>query len=75
MSIAWWHRFSAPTGLRGDSRGERLDVRGEQLDLRGPYVPVGGENLCHLGGCPAASGAGLAGAGLAGGGMIFGLWA
>jgi hypothetical protein len=36
---------------------------------------VGAENLCHLGGCPAASGAGLAGAGLAGGGMIFGLWA
>ena len=27
---------------------------------------VGAESLCHLGGCPAASGAGLAGAGLAG---------
>jgi catechol-2,3-dioxygenase len=36
---------------------------------------VGAESLCHLGGCPAASGAGLAGAGPAGGGMIFGLWA
>jgi len=41
----------------------------------GATVAVGAENLCHLGGCPAASGAGLAGAGLAGGGMIFGLWA